>query len=117
MKIIQVEPVEKNVSLTWMIGAQCNYDCMYCPSWYHNNGGPYHTLEDLKTTWLNFYSATCDKNLPYKISFTGGEVTANKNFLPLIEFIRQQNVSMQVKDIKANEEVSLTRKSFLKKYF
>jgi MoaA/NifB/PqqE/SkfB family radical SAM enzyme len=96
MKIIRVEPTEKIVSLTWMIGAQCNYDCMYCPSWFHNNDRPYHTFEDLKTTWLNFYSATCDKNLPYKISFTGGEVTANKNFLPLIEFLQQQNVSIRM---------------------
>jgi MoaA/NifB/PqqE/SkfB family radical SAM enzyme len=96
MKIIRVEPTEKIVSLTWMIGAQCNYDCMYCPSWFHNNDRPHHTFEDLKTTWLNFYSATCDKNLPYKISFTGGEVTANKNFLPLIEFLQQQNVSIRM---------------------
>jgi MoaA/NifB/PqqE/SkfB family radical SAM enzyme len=97
MKIIRVEPVEKSILLTWMIGAQCNYDCMYCPSWSHNNDRPYHTFEDLKTAWLNFYSATCDKNLPYKIGFTGGEVTANKNFLPLIEFLRDQpNVQMQL---------------------
>jgi len=97
MKIIRVEPTEKTVSLTWMVGAQCNYDCMYCPSWSHNNDRPYHTFEDLKTTWLNFYSATCDKNLPYKIGFTGGEVTANKHFLPLIEFLRdQQTVPMQL---------------------
>jgi MoaA/NifB/PqqE/SkfB family radical SAM enzyme len=96
MKIIRVEPVEKSVSLTWMIGAICNYDCMYCPSWSHNNDRPHHTFEDLKTSWLNFYSATYDKNLPYKIGFTGGEVTANKNFLPLVEFLRDQNVQMQI---------------------
>ena len=96
MKIIRVEPTEKTVSLTWMIGARCNYDCMYCPSWSHNDDRPHHTFEDLKTVWLNFYSATRDKNLPYKISFTGGEATANKNFLPLIEFLRQQNVSIRM---------------------
>lgn len=96
MKIIRVEPTEKTVSLTWMIGARCNYDCMYCPSWSHNDDRPHHTFEDLKTVWLNFYSATRDKNLPYKISFTGGEVTANKNFLPLIKFLRQQNVSIRM---------------------
>jgi hypothetical protein len=28
--------------------------------------------------------------LPYKISFTGGEVTANKNFSPLLKWIRGQ---------------------------
>ena len=96
MKIIRVEPVEKSISLTWMIGARCNYDCMYCPSWSHNDDRPHHTFEDLKITWSNLYSATRDKNLPYRISFTGGEVTANKNFLPLIEFLRQQNVSIRM---------------------
>ena len=79
-----------------MIGARCNYDCMYCPSWSHNDDRPHHTFEDLKTVWSNFYSATRDKNLPYRISFTGGEVTANKNFLPLIEFLRQQDISMRM---------------------
>jgi MoaA/NifB/PqqE/SkfB family radical SAM enzyme len=97
MKIIRVEPIEKYISLTWMIGAICNYDCMYCPSWSHNNDRPHNTFEDLKTTWLNFYTATRDKNLSYKISFTGGEVTANKNFLPLIKFLRQQqNVNIRI---------------------
>jgi MoaA/NifB/PqqE/SkfB family radical SAM enzyme len=96
MKIIRLEPIENAIIFTWMIGARCNYDCMYCPSWSHNNERPHHTFEDLKTVWSNFYSATRDKNLPYRISFTGGEVTANKNFLPLIEFLRQQNVSIRM---------------------
>ena len=96
MKIIRLEPVENAIIFTWMIGARCNYDCMYCPSWSHNNERPHHTFEDLKTVWSNFYLATRDKNLPYRISFTGGEVTANKNFLPLIEFLRQQNVSIRM---------------------
>jgi MoaA/NifB/PqqE/SkfB family radical SAM enzyme len=96
MKIIRLEPVENAIIFTWMIGARCNYDCMYCPSWSHNDERPHHTFEDLKTVWLNFYSATRDKNLPYRISFTGGEVTANKNFLPLIEFLRQQDVSIRI---------------------
>jgi MoaA/NifB/PqqE/SkfB family radical SAM enzyme len=96
MKIIRLEPVENAIIFTWMIGARCNYDCMYCPSWSHNDDRPHHTFEDLKTVWSNFYSATRDKNLPYRISFTGGEVTANKNFLPLIEFLRQQDISMRM---------------------
>lgn len=96
MKIIRLEPIENAIIFTWMIGARCNYDCMYCPSWSHNDDRPHHTFEDLKITWSNLYSATRDKNLPYRISFTGGEVTANKNFLPLIEFLRQQNVSIRM---------------------
>ena len=96
MKIIRVEPVENNITLNWMIGARCNYDCMYCPSWFHNTDIPDHSLEEFKTVWSNFYSVTHERNLPYKVLFTGGEVTANKNFLPLIEFLRTQPVNMQI---------------------
>jgi molybdenum cofactor biosynthesis enzyme MoaA len=47
-----------------------------------------HDLESMQQVWRNIYEKTQDKNLPYKISFTGGEVTANKNFLPLIKWLR-----------------------------
>lgn len=88
MKIIRVEPIEKYISLTWNLGIKCNYDCMYCPTELHDKKSSTADLATLKKTWLNFYEKTKEKNLPYKILFTGGEVTINRNFLPLIEFIR-----------------------------
>lgn len=91
MKIIRVEPTEPMTSLTWMIGSRCNYDCMYCPTELHDNTSPHPDLEDLKKSWLNFYHKTQHIGLPYKISFSGGEVTANRSFLPLVEFIRNGN--------------------------
>jgi molybdenum cofactor biosynthesis enzyme MoaA len=42
----------------------------------------------MQQVWRNIYNKTQHKNLPYKISFTGGEVTANKNFLPLVEWLK-----------------------------
>lgn len=47
-----------------------------------------HDLETMQRAWKNIYEKTRHRGLPYKISFTGGEVTANKNFLPLIEWMR-----------------------------
>jgi molybdenum cofactor biosynthesis enzyme MoaA len=76
------------VSLTWMIGARCNYDCMYCPTELHDSVSAHPDYEKLVLAWNNFYDKTKDLSLPYKISFTGGEVTANKSFLPLIEHLR-----------------------------
>ena len=68
---------------------------MYCPSSWHNNTSPHPSLDDLQQAWDNFYQNTCAQQQPYKISFTGGEVTANRNFLPLIEYIRNGNFNIE----------------------
>lgn len=87
-KIISVTPVPEHFSLTWMLGSRCNYDCMYCPTELHDSTSRPHDLETMQQVWQNIYNKTQHKNLPYKISFTGGEVTANKNFLPLIQWLK-----------------------------
>lgn len=87
-KIINVRPTDPMISLTWMIGSRCNYDCMYCPTELHDNVSAHADLEKLKTAWHSMHEKTSDLGLPYKISFTGGEVTANKSFLPLIEYLQ-----------------------------
>jgi MoaA/NifB/PqqE/SkfB family radical SAM enzyme len=87
-QIISVRPVPEYFSLTWMLGSRCNYDCMYCPSELHDMTSQPHDLETMQQVWKNIYAKTQHKDLSYKISFTGGEVTANKNFLPLIKWLR-----------------------------
>ena len=89
MKIIKVEPIPEYYSIGWMLGSRCNYDCMYCPEEWHDMTSQPHDLDTMKTVWQNIYDKSKDKNLPYKIGFTGGEVTANKNFLPLIRWLRE----------------------------
>jgi molybdenum cofactor biosynthesis enzyme MoaA len=61
---------------------------MYCPTDLHDNTSPHADLQKIQTAWHSFYSKTKHTGLPYKISFTGGEVTANKSFLPLIQYLR-----------------------------
>ena len=90
MKIIRVEPVTPAVSMTWMIGSRCNYACSYCPAELHDDTSAHPDLDQLKQVWQNFYSKTQHTGLPYKISFTGGEVTANKSFLPLVKYLRDK---------------------------
>ena len=82
------------ISMTWMIGSRCNYACSYCPSELHDDYSPHPDLEKLKQVWHSFYEKTKHIGLPYKISFTGGEVTANKSFLPLIEYLRGGNFNI-----------------------
>jgi hypothetical protein len=45
-------------------------------------------MEELKSAWLTIFDKTKNLNLLYKISFTGGELTANKNFLPFVTWLR-----------------------------
>lgn len=89
-KIIRIEPIESVISVTWMLGARCNYDCMYCPSEWHDTISKHSNLDLLKQAWMNFYNSTKDLQLPYKISFTGGEATVNKSFLPFVDYLRTE---------------------------
>jgi len=92
--IISIRPVEKIFSITWMLGRRCNYDCMYCPSELHDKVSKHHDLIKLKEAWKNIHRQTGTKQMPYKISFTGGEVTANKNLLPFVSWLKNNyNVS------------------------
>ena len=94
MKIIRVEPIVPMVNLDWMLGSRCNYACSYCPDDLHDDFSPHPDLDQLKQVWMSFYTKTQHIGLPYKISFTGGEVTANKSFLPLVKFLRDGNFNL-----------------------
>lgn len=105
--IVKVVPAVESILLTWMIGPRCNYDCMYCPTEFHDMTSPHPNLEKLKDVWTSFYQKTHEKNLPYKISFTGGEVTANKSFLPLIEYLQSGNFNIGQMFVTTNGSASL----------
>lgn len=95
-KIVKVVPVPEYFSIQWMLGSRCNYDCMYCPTELHDSVSRPHDLAAMQQVWSNIHDKTKHKRLPYKITFTGGEVTSNKNFLPLIEWLRDtyQDIAM-----------------------
>lgn len=105
-KIIKIESLPKYFSITWMLGSFCNYDCSYCPAYWHDTTSRPHDLNQLKTAWTNIYNKIQHLNLEYKISFTGGEVTANKNFLPLVEWIRAEYPSVAMILVTSNGSAS-----------
>lgn len=86
--IIKVTPTSNVFSITWEIGRRCNYDCMYCSPQWHDNTSKHKSLAELQQNWIEIFNKTNQKNLQYKIAFTGGEVTANKDFLPFLEWLR-----------------------------
>ena len=104
--IIKVEPSQPSISISWMLGARCNYDCMYCPTEFHDSTSQHPDLAQLIKVWDNMVSKTANQNLGYKISFTGGEVTANKSFIPLLEHIRATNVKINHIAITTNGSAS-----------
>jgi MoaA/NifB/PqqE/SkfB family radical SAM enzyme len=106
-QIVKVEPTENLFSLTWMLGSRCNYDCMYCPSELHDSTSKFHDLDTLKEAWRNIYAESSYLELNYKISFTGGEVTANKNFLPLVNWLRENYSDIERIDITTNGSASI----------
>ena len=106
-KIVSVRPAHPSISITWMIGSRCNYDCMYCPTDLHDSTSRHPDLEQLKTVWQNMYAKTQSQGLPYKLSFTGGEVTANKSFLPLIEYLKLGNFGVDQIFVTTNGSASL----------
>ena len=114
-QVVSVTPVEDVFSITWNISLRCNYDCMYCPPTLHNNHSKHLTLEQFKTYWQDIYNKTIHKGLKYKLSFTGGEVTSNKHFLPFLTWLRE-NYSNDIDKILISTNGSATYKYYQKMY-
>lgn len=106
-KIIKVEPTDVMISVTWMIGSRCNYDCMYCPADLHDMTSQQPSFEKLKQAWQNIYDKTQHLKLPYKINFTGGEVTANRSFLPLVRYLRNGKFNIKQVVVTTNGSASV----------
>jgi organic radical activating enzyme len=80
---------------------------MYCPTDLHDKTSKHPDLEKLTTAWNSFYLKTKHIGLPYKISYTGGEVTANKSFLPLIKFLKNNDFNIGQLLVTTNGSASL----------
>jgi MoaA/NifB/PqqE/SkfB family radical SAM enzyme len=111
-KIIRVEPTNPLFSVNWNIGIRCNFDCMYCPEIYHNTTDKDLTLVELQTYWKNIVEKTQHIGLKYKLTFTGGEVTINKNFLPFLIWL-DKNYKEQISECGFTTNGSASKRYYL----
>jgi hypothetical protein len=88
---------------------------MYCPATWHNADGKQHSLIELQNAWHNIFSKTKNHNLPYKILFTGGEVTVNKHFLPFVSWLRK-NYNNQIFKILVTTNGSASANYYFKMF-
>lgn len=89
-KIIRVEPIDNWFVITWELGNRCNQSCAYCHPKLHSPTGKIYALEELQNFWVDIYTKTKHLGLRYKICFSGGEATTQKNFLPFLEWLRTE---------------------------
>lgn len=88
-RIIKIEPVNKVFSINWFLGPRCNYDCMYCPSKWHDTTSKHLSFSELCQVWESIFEKSKHLGLKYKIVFTGGEATSNKSLMPFLTWLRK----------------------------
>jgi len=90
--IIAIAAPEKYLSVTWQVNNFCNFRCSYCNP--GNWAGSDKNLGNLDTyisnldVMINRYKAMEYRN--FKFFFSGGEPTAWKNFIPIVEHLRKE---------------------------
>lgn len=114
-KIIKITPTEEFFSINWQLSIRCNYDCMYCSPEWHDDHSPHYNLETMQTVWKNIVSKTHHLNLPYKLSFSGGELTTNKDFLPFVIWVRE-NYNQQLFKIMLTTNGSASYRYYLEMF-
>jgi MoaA/NifB/PqqE/SkfB family radical SAM enzyme len=112
-KIIKIQPIDNVFSLTWNVGPRCNYDCMYCPTKWHDKVTPHYTLLQLQDQWQRIFERSKNRGLLYKIVITGGEVTGNKDFIPFVQWLRD-NYNQYIFKILMTTNGSATEKYYTK---
>ena len=111
-QIIRIEPTNPTFTVNWTIGLRCNFDCMYCPTMFHNTTDKDLTLAEFQTHWQRIVEKTQNTKLKYKLVFTGGEVTINKNFLPFLIWLND-NYKEQISECGFTTNGSASKKYYL----
>jgi len=82
----------KLFSVSWILSRFCNYNCSYCWPYAHSKKSDHRPLEQYKNT-IDEIKRQAKKNgfSDFHFSFSGGEPTAYKKFLELIEHYSGDN--------------------------
>ena len=99
--LLKITPMaEPYACLTWQVNNFCNFQCSYCNpgNWAgdnRNNGD----LELYKNNTRKIFQTYQDRGYKhFKIFFSGGEPTYWENFIPLVEFLKDElpNITVAV---------------------
>jgi organic radical activating enzyme len=92
-ELLKITPMEEAyLSITWQVNNFCNFQCSYCNpgNWAgdsKNNGN----LDAYKKNVMDIFRQYEVRGYKYfKIFLSGGEPTYWENFIPLIEYLREQ---------------------------
>ncbi len=78
----------------WNLGNVCNYSCTYCPTYLHSGTITWPELDLIKNTLLKIKNKFSDKNII--VEMLGGEITLYKDFIPMMEFLKDNNFSSNI---------------------
>jgi MoaA/NifB/PqqE/SkfB family radical SAM enzyme len=96
--IIKIKPYAQHFHVHWFVGSRCNFDCSYCPPLWHDKTSTHNSFDDLCRAWSRVIELTRNfDNIKYSLSFLGGELTINKDFLPFIQWLHK-NYSGRISD-------------------
>lgn len=112
-QLVKIIPIERYFSLSWIQHIRCNYDCMYCPDSRHNDYSEMPDFDTMCRHWIQIFEKTKQQQLPYKISFSGGEATINKHFVPFIKWL-YENFSDRVHKLIITTNGSASTSYYLK---
>lgn len=94
MKIIKIEPLDKNmqnnVKIEWHLGLFCNNNCSYCTDANHNDIPKHLSFEKFKIGINNLLNNFKPEQL--HIEITGGEPTLNPKFLDMLKYMNFKNI-------------------------
>jgi len=93
-EVIALGGANKNLDFTLTLDytKRCNYDCIYCSPFVHNNYGNFLSLEKIKKLFecLEFKSMS---NYKLNLIITGGEPTLSKELIKLVDLCYEYGFS------------------------
>lgn len=104
------------LTIAWMLGKRCNYDCSYCHPHSHDAVSPFLDLESAKKFVSHIFSFADTHHKKIKWSFTGGEPFIDPGFIPLVEMINNHASTEQI-NVTTNGSVPLKVYTDCKKMF
>lgn len=84
------------ISIHWMLGKRCNYNCSYCSPHTHDFVSPFIDLSIAKKFVNNFSQKMASEHRKIKWNFTGGEPFLDPSFINLLESVKATSNVEQV---------------------